>query len=362
MADPVAPSGSSSIADATALQDIATNGSLLNQATSRLIQSLERMANLVLPAIRGGTGISSYTIGDLLYANSTTTLAKLPDVVAGKVLVSGGVGVAPAYGDVPAGGISGVVPVPNGGTGFGSYAVGDILYANTTTTLAKLPDVATGNALISGGVGVAPSYGKVALSSAVSGQLPLANGGTGANLTDPNADRIMFWDDSAGFVDWLTPGTGLSITGTTLNASVSATWLASKAATGATVDFTGIPAGVSTIYCVFEWVSGGSSDTMQIQIGDSGGIETTGYVSTGSVTTAFTTSLGGSAAETYFGVYTLMRLTGNFWIMSGSGVANSGTDQNGAGTKTLSDTLTQVRFLNSGAGSFDAGTFWVGYI
>jgi hypothetical protein len=46
--------------------------------------------------------------------------------------------------------------------------------------------------------------------------LPLAGGGTGSALTDPNADRIMFWDDSAGAVDWLTAGTGLSISGTTI--------------------------------------------------------------------------------------------------------------------------------------------------
>lgn len=47
----------------------------------------------------------------------------------------------------------------------------------------------------------------------------LADGGTGASLTDPNADRIMFWDDSAGAVTWLTVGTGLSITATTLEAT-----------------------------------------------------------------------------------------------------------------------------------------------
>lgn len=47
----------------------------------------------------------------------------------------------------------------------------------------------------------------------------LADGGTGSSLTDPNADRLMFWDDSAGAVDWLTLGTNLSITGTTINAS-----------------------------------------------------------------------------------------------------------------------------------------------
>jgi hypothetical protein len=49
----------------------------------------------------------------------------------------------------------------------------------------------------------------------------LADGGTGASLADPNADRIMFWDDSAGQVTWLTVGTGLTITGTTIDASAS---------------------------------------------------------------------------------------------------------------------------------------------
>jgi hypothetical protein len=47
----------------------------------------------------------------------------------------------------------------------------------------------------------------------------LADGGTGASLVDPNADRILFWDDSAGQVTWLTLGTNLTITGTTLDAT-----------------------------------------------------------------------------------------------------------------------------------------------
>ena len=71
------------------------------------------------------------------------------------------------------------LPAGSGGTGLTSYAVGDLVFANTTSTLAKLADVATGNALISGGVGVAPSYGKIGLTTHVSGTLPVANGGTG---------------------------------------------------------------------------------------------------------------------------------------------------------------------------------------
>ena len=39
------------------------------------------------------------------------------------------------------------------------------------------------------------------------------------SLTDPNADRVAFWDDSEGAFKWLTMGSNLSITDTTLNAT-----------------------------------------------------------------------------------------------------------------------------------------------
>lgn len=86
------------------------------------------------------------------------------------------------------------IPVDDGGTGLAVYAVGDILYADTTTSLARLADVATGNALISGGVGVAPTWGKIGLTTHVTGDLPFANltqiaglsvlGVTGASTAD----------------------------------------------------------------------------------------------------------------------------------------------------------------------------------
>lgn len=46
----------------------------------------------------------------------------------------------------------------------------------------------------------------------------LADGGTGASLVDPNADRVLFWDDSLGAITWLELGTGLSISGTVITA------------------------------------------------------------------------------------------------------------------------------------------------
>jgi hypothetical protein len=69
--------------------------------------------------------------------------------------------------------------------------VGDLLYAATTTTFAKLSDVATGNALISGGVSTAPAWGKIGLTTHVSGVLPIANGGTNGSAT-PTAYGIAY--------------------------------------------------------------------------------------------------------------------------------------------------------------------------
>lgn len=83
------------------------------------------------------------------------------------------------------------VSAPLGGTGQSSYAVGDLLFSNTTTSLAKLADVAVGNALISGGVGSAPSYGKIGMATHVSGTLPVANGGTGVTSSTGTGSVVL---------------------------------------------------------------------------------------------------------------------------------------------------------------------------
>jgi hypothetical protein len=117
-------------------------------------------------------------------------------------------------------GWTGQLSAARGGTGTGTYAVGDILYADTTSTLAKLADVATGNALISGGIGVAPSYGKIGLTTHVSGVLPTANGGT--NLSSFTANGIVY----ASSISALATGSALTFDGT--NFSTTGTASATK--------------------------------------------------------------------------------------------------------------------------------------
>jgi hypothetical protein len=111
--------------------------------------------------------------------------------------------------------VTGTVAATNGGTGQTSYAVGDILYASTTSALSKLADVATGNALISGGVGVAPSYGKIGLTTHVSGTLPVVNGGTGTGSLPLSVLKggTSISAATAG-TDFVAPGTATTFTAT----------------------------------------------------------------------------------------------------------------------------------------------------
>jgi hypothetical protein len=118
------------------------------------------------------------------------------------------------------------VSAPLGGTGQTSYTVGDILYADTSTSIAKLAGVAVGNALISGGVGSAPSYGKIGLATHVSGTLPADSGGTGQ--TSLTANNVLL-GNGASAVQFVAPGT----TGNVLTSN-GTTWTSAAAGGGFT--------------------------------------------------------------------------------------------------------------------------------
>lgn len=86
---------------------------------------------------------------------------------------------------------TGTLVAARGGTGQSTYVVGDILFASTTSALSRLAGVVTGNALISGGVGTSPSWGKIDLTSHVSGTLPVANGGTGVTASTGSGSVVL---------------------------------------------------------------------------------------------------------------------------------------------------------------------------
>jgi hypothetical protein len=134
--------------------------------------------------------------------------------------------------------VTGALAVANGGTNITSYAIGDLIYASTTAVLSKLADVATGNALISGGVGVAPSYGQIGLTTHVSGTLPVANGGTNATTAS-----ITSFNNITGYTAAGATGT----TSTNLVFSASPTFTGTLAAAAITASTTLGVTGVSTL-------------------------------------------------------------------------------------------------------------------
>lgn len=166
----------------------------------------------------------------------------------------------------------------------------------------------------------------------------------------------------------------LTATGT-FGGGVVTSGTAVNAATGSptTIDFTSIPSWVKRITVMFAGVSGSGTSNLLVQLGDSGGIETTGYTSNagGYGSAAVASSIGlllnqqNAAAAAWNGMQVITLISSNIWS-SVSTLSNGGTGttslQMSAGTKTLSDTLTQVRITTvGGTDTFDAGTINILY-
>jgi hypothetical protein len=124
---------------------------------------------------------------------------------------------------------------------------------------------------------------------------------------------------------------------------------------------------------MFNGVSQNSaSQTLMFQLGDSGGIETSGY---SSVTTfiapstavlAVTTGLGfaqSGAAGAFSGNATIALIGSNSWTFSSTMANTVNTEIHyGAGSKTLSDILDRIRITTvGGTATFDAGTINILY-
>lgn len=104
------------------------------------------------------------------------------------------------------------------------FSNGDSLYLSAATAgeITATPPSGAGEYHIKIGIVTRASAGSGAIAVFIENSqhlaiLPLAEGGTGSALVDPNADRILFWDDSAGAIAFLTAGSGLQINTTTLS-------------------------------------------------------------------------------------------------------------------------------------------------
>ena len=160
----------------------------------------------------------------------------------------------------------------------------------------------------------------------------------------------------------------------TLAPVISGTAVASTS--GTSIDFTGIPSWVKRITIMFNGVSLSGAAVPIVQLGDSGGIENSGYLSQGGYAGAINVC-GGAAYTTGFGIvsgiasnliygHMIITLVGsNLWISSHAGGMNAAGiiySIHGGGSKTLSDTLDRVRITSTnGTDTFDAGSINILY-
>ena len=133
-----------------------STGSTVTIPTGQTLTMTDGLAQGSLPVVtvaKGGTNIASFAAGDLLYATGSTTLAKLAKGTAEKVLSINSGATAPEWVDVDIS-VLPTITVAKGGTNLSSFAAGDLLYATGATTLAKLAKPASNKFLqnTSGGV------------------------------------------------------------------------------------------------------------------------------------------------------------------------------------------------------------------
>lgn len=184
---------------------------------------------------------------------------------------------------------------------------------------------------------------------------------TGANYTCTAGENLFAYKDDSGVVHVIPLGAAQSLTRGSAVASTS----------GTAIDFTSIPSTAQRVTVMLSGVSTNGTSTIICQIGDSGGVETSGYLSrggsitstpavsdSGEFTTAFNLGGFGANTDTISGTMVLVNLNGNEWIASGTFYRKGSTSSTNylAGTKTLSATLDRVRITSTSGDTFDAGT------
>ena len=147
----------------------------------------------------GGTGLVSFTAGDVLYATGSTTLAKLAKGSAEEVLSMNSGATAPEWTTAAA---------TAGGTGQTGFTAGDLLYANSTTTLTKLGKGTARQGLQTNSGATAPEWvnSPQSLMTAEGDILYASGANTLAKLAKGSDDQVLTL--ASGVPSWAAAGGG----------------------------------------------------------------------------------------------------------------------------------------------------------
>lgn len=198
---------------------------------------------------------------------------------------------------------------------------------------------------------------------------------TARAVTPAALASVTATDTRAGLIELATSAEAQ--TGTdTARAITPATMKASQIVAGTAVDLSSgspteatfaVPSWAKKVTVSMVGVSLSGTDIPVLRLGTSGGIESSGYTggavtgSTGATpsvsnnSTSFRLKDSSLAAQAWDGTATLVHNGGNRWSMVCPGMNDSAVWTSAAGSKTLTDVLTQVQLIRSGTGTFDSG-------
>ncbi len=195
------------------------------------------------------------TVGDIIYcktAGSPGTSERLAAGPAGTYLLGPGAGTAPLWS---------TLTLPN------AASIGDILYAAGPNAISNLPTTTAGSALISGAT---PSWGKIGLTTHVSGTLPVSNGGTGL-ATTPTNGQLLIGNGTNYTLASLTAGSNITITPGAGSISIAASG-GSGITTLNTLTAASQTLAIGTSGTAPAWSSGTSTHTLNIPMASSASV------------------------------------------------------------------------------------------
>ena len=213
--------------------------------------------------------------------------------------------------------------------------------ATTVVAVTATGATVTGTLAVSGGVTLTTT-------------LPVLQGGTGVTTSTGTGAGVHSVGPSIS-----------SAVMTTMASSVITSGTAVATTSGTSIDFTSIPSWVKRITVMVSNVSTNGASNLLVQMGTSGGIQATGYLSTAAsignalvdTTAGFIITYQNNAAWLSKGAIVFNITGADVWLGTGVTTQTAATASFNSGTKTLGGTLDRVRLTTvNGTDVFDAGS------